>query len=261
MKDLMTKLAVVATASAALSFAVSDSASAVPILSGDNPHLSTILNNPNVGVDANVNVQNDQSGVELWTNADNPTATLIIEVAGFANQNKFGLYNSAGTLIELFAGGATQGNTVTATFSGSNVTVGSQTFNNFGNTFGFYLTSPVANGTTFYTEKSKNGGKDQAVTYQGNGTVLDTNIASLQPSLDGRTFISTDYIIAWEDKIVGGSGNKAADGDYNDMVVFVKDIEAVPEPLTMLGVGTAIGFGGFFKRELAKKQKKDKTKA
>lgn len=37
--------------------------------------------------------------------------------------------------------------------------------------------------------------------------------------------------------------------------------EAVPEPLTLLGAGTALGFGTFFKRELSKKQKKEKAKA
>jgi len=31
---------------------------------------------------------------------------------------------------------------------------------------------------------------------------------------------------------------------------------AVPEPLTVLGAGTAIGFGSFFKRQLSKKQRK-----
>ncbi len=37
--------------------------------------------------------------------------------------------------------------------------------------------------------------------------------------------------------------------------------KAVPEPLTILGVGTAIGFGSYFKRELSKKQNKQKAKA
>ncbi len=32
---------------------------------------------------------------------------------------------------------------------------------------------------------------------------------------------------------------------------------AVPEPLTMLGAGAAIGFGGFFKRKLAKSSNKE----
>lgn len=35
--------------------------------------------------------------------------------------------------------------------------------------------------------------------------------------------------------------------------------EAIPEPLTIMGVGTALGFGTFFKREFAKKRKKGKT--
>ncbi|MDJ0601561.1 MAG: PEP-CTERM sorting domain-containing protein [Crocosphaera sp.] len=32
--------------------------------------------------------------------------------------------------------------------------------------------------------------------------------------------------------------------------------QPVPEPLTILGAGTAIAFGGAFKRKLAKKNKK-----
>ena len=32
-------------------------------------------------------------------------------------------------------------------------------------------------------------------------------------------------------------------------------LAAVPEPLTILGTGTAIGFGAFFKRQTSKKQK------
>lgn len=34
---------------------------------------------------------------------------------------------------------------------------------------------------------------------------------------------------------------------------------AVPEPLTILGVGTALSFGALFKRELAKKQRNKAT--
>ncbi|WP_013322635.1 PEP-CTERM sorting domain-containing protein [Gloeothece verrucosa] len=34
------------------------------------------------------------------------------------------------------------------------------------------------------------------------------------------------------------------------------NLTAVPEPLTMLGAGAALGFGGFFKRKLANKQEK-----
>ena len=41
--------------------------------------------------------------------------------------------------------------------------------------------------------------------------------------------------------------------------VSVERVESVPEPLTILGAGTAIGFGASFKRKLAKSnQKKEK---
>ncbi len=46
-----------------------------------------------------------------------------------------------------------------------------------------------------------------------------------------------------------------ADGSYS------MTIEAVPEPLTMLGAGAAIAFGGAFKRKLGKKNEKGSTKA
>ncbi len=38
-------------------------------------------------------------------------------------------------------------------------------------------------------------------------------------------------------------------------------LQVVPEPLTILGAGAAIGFGGAFKRKLGKKDKKGSTKA
>ncbi|GFE68550.1 PEP-CTERM sorting domain-containing protein [Chroococcus sp. FPU101] len=38
---------------------------------------------------------------------------------------------------------------------------------------------------------------------------------------------------------------------------YVEPSAAVPEPLTMLGVGAAAGFGAFFKKRLAKAQNKD----
>ncbi len=37
------------------------------------------------------------------------------------------------------------------------------------------------------------------------------------------------------------------------------DSKGIPEPLTILGAGTALGFGSFFKSKLNKKQKKDQT--
>ena len=38
-------------------------------------------------------------------------------------------------------------------------------------------------------------------------------------------------------------------------------VVAIPEPLTILGSGLALGFGAYFKKEYSKKQKKEKAKA
>ncbi len=52
-----------------------------------------------------------------------------------------------------------------------------------------------------------------------------------------------------------GSG-KPGEGNFLDAADFGVNVGVVPEPLTILGAGTAIAFGGAFKRKLAKKNKK-----
>lgn len=49
---------------------------------------------------------------------------------------------------------------------------------------------------------------------------------------------------------IGDPGNVSGEG-FGGTITS----QPVPEPLTILGVGTAVGFGTFFKRELAKKKK------
>ena len=43
--------------------------------------------------------------------------------------------------------------------------------------------------------------------------------------------------------------------------INVSKITSVPEPLTILGSGLALGFGAYFKKEYSRKQKKTKAKA
>lgn len=48
--------------------------------------------------------------------------------------------------------------------------------------------------------------------------------------------------------------------DRNDDYLLKKiKVDVVPEPLTILGAGTALGFGGFFKKKLASKKNKKKA--
>ncbi|MGL5081257.1 MAG: PEP-CTERM sorting domain-containing protein [Microcoleaceae cyanobacterium] len=44
-------------------------------------------------------------------------------------------------------------------------------------------------------------------------------------------------------------------GSNDDYILKSIEVEAVPEPLTILGTGMALGFGGLFKKELDKKKK------
>lgn len=53
------------------------------------------------------------------------------------------------------------------------------------------------------------------------------------------------------------------EGQANSAEIFgrLERADAIPEPLTILGAGTALGFGTFFKKQISKKQSKEKTKA
>ena len=75
----------------------------------------------------------------------------------------------------------------------------------------------------------------------GNFADLDISDFIFDPSPQGREF---------------GFTVKNKNDDY--LVKYV-EVSAVPEPLTILGAGTALGFGGFFKKKLA--SQKDNKKA
>ncbi|HAC65523.1 MAG TPA: hypothetical protein DCF68_18830 [Cyanothece sp. UBA12306] len=74
---------------------------------------------------------------------------------------------------------------------------------------------------------------------------IASNTTAIQGSLGDNELVGDDD----EDDDDGGNDDDGDDGDDN--------IGTVPEPLTILGAGAALGFGGFFKRKLAKSKKKD----
>lgn len=176
---------------------------------------------------------------------------ILLELAGNASTNTFGIFDPSNpsNYLQLFNGPASagwstllsqSGNTFTATyFDASNHIVGTQqsiTIN--GNVFGYYL-GAASNNPTFFSDASKNetggstypNGMPHMVAYAGDG----------QTYLNGHPFLSGEYLLAWEDKPWGQS-----DLDYNDFVVLVESVKAVPEPtaLGMFGLGVLL-LGGF----------------
>ncbi|MAM88037.1 MAG: hypothetical protein CME36_12105 [unclassified Hahellaceae] len=166
----------------------------------------------------------DTDGVQ-----DDVGAFLLFEFAGFANINNFGIYdrNNSGERLEVFNGADSGGGSKvkfdldagTARTTDSN---GNQLIANIGSTFGFYL---ERDGKVFYSDAGLNsGGVDMARIFD----VTDSG---------NKAFYSASLIVAFEDLLDG-------DFDYNDMIVGISDVRAVPEPgtLALFGLGL-VGLG------------------
>ena len=177
---------------------------------------------------------------QVWTApAGGVISTLILEIAGNAGGNSFGIYNLADK------------NTRVSAFNGSDSAVNTATIvvpSAWNGLFGFYL----ANGSSaFYSRESDNGGKDNMVTLKTAQSV------TLNPSLVTKwggsspqnvTWSPGEFLLAWEDLTIGGG----AEPDFQDMIVKVNAVP-VPEPTTMIaGALLLLPFGASTLRILRK---------
>ena len=161
---------------------------------------------------------------------------LLLELAGFKNENTFGIYSYSdpSKKLEIFAGPDSPYDSAAVTFAEGYVQMGKDTDTrivDFGTAFGFYITTPQNN--VFYSDDKRNPyGDAQAIILAWPG-------------------VPNEYIIAFEDLVYRNS-----DKDFNDLVVKASEVRPapVPEPATMLLLGFGlIGLAAVGRRNFLKK--------
>lgn len=186
-----------------------------------------------------------------WSTQGQTSATILLELAGFANQNRFGIYDIANpsNRLEVFDGLAGAGESAALAFvagpSGITVSVtrgGSTRFAPgafLSDAFGFFLRTPQGN--VFFSQSELNaGGVDRMYAYRGNGATFTGGPAVVVGSLFGVN----DAILAYEDLLRG-------DNDFQDFVVLVRGVAPIPLPAAGLLLLSALGGLSLFRSRRA----------
>lgn len=239
--------------------AASTGSYATVILPGPEAPLQGVINglyqNPTTcpiacsDVSAAPNVNTNQYGSDqIWQieASGSSAATIVIELAGNANSNTFGVYDVQNhNQVQLFGGAADQADQATISI-GQNGQVlvtylqrdANGMFQNFGwwqsgvgyftgNLFGYYLGTGAG---TFYSQSSLNPeGADQMVAYQGDNDTIKL------PGNAAGNWGSSSFVLAWEDIAYNRS-----DKDFNDFVVYVESVKGVPEPGSVALLATGL---------------------
>lgn len=146
--------------------------------------------------------------------------SLLLEEAGFANINTFGIYDTVTQQnFEIFSGVAEVGSQFNASITSDNeLLIGDLTYDLEG-PISFYLGRNGRRRSEIFYSNDSHRGVSQALVYQGSGQQLSFNGIE-------TTFTDSSYIIGFEDKKASRS-----DRDYNDLAVFAQAISRLPEPI------------------------------
>lgn len=254
-------------------FGFTASAMAVPQLSlpaGSGSGETTLQGVLDAYTDAGLMAVGDQSGIGLWNESEGAIDSYLVTlIAGDSGQ--LGLFSGSTNEEFLFAPNALQ-SSFRINDDGGLIVNGVEEFSSGWDTFGFFWYNSSQE-VKSYTANSKNvaggvnyGYSDEDVT---NAMALSylvpagskvttqapngkTDTITALPKLNGQ---SNDWILAFEDRpyVVDGTDWEdlgKGDGDFNDAVFYIEDIQPVPEPATMvlLGLGL-IGLGTFGRKK------------
>ncbi|NJN52450.1 MAG: hypothetical protein HC809_12525 [Gammaproteobacteria bacterium] len=140
---------------------------------------------------------------QQWTALGEAVATVIIELAGFADANTFGIYDvlDSSNRVTIFAGSANVGDSATIELmqSGSTYSVlaqGNYVSTFASRTFGFFLSTPE--GYVFTSDPAHNSadGADHMYAYQGTGATFTSG------PLAATSFAESMYLLAFEDLLI-----------------------------------------------------------